>query len=196
LAEIESYVPEGATPLDEDESEGLIPEHITTREELNEWEHANIGVAEIWAFARKRADILSPDFVRELHNKMFDETWTWAGQYRRTGKNIGVPAYEIPTQVRNACDDAAFWIENRSYPLPEIAARYHHRLVYVHPFPNGNGRHARLSADILLHNADMRRLRWGGNLERESDARQAYLQALRAADGGNFIPLLSYLGLV
>jgi Fic-DOC domain mobile mystery protein B len=188
--------PEGATPLDDEELEGLKPSHITTRQELNEWEHTNIEQGEIWAFSRKRLEILTVGFVRELHFKMFDETWQWAGQWRKSGKNIGIPAYEISGQVKNLCEDVAIWVREEVYPLAETAARLHHRLVYIHPFPNGNGRHARLFADVLLYNNDQPRLPWGGvALEREGNVRDTYIAALKEADGGNFKPLLTYLGI-
>ncbi len=187
--------PEGATRLDEEELEALKPTHISTREELNEWEQANIVEAELWAFRRKRSDVLTVEYVRELHFQMFGQTWEWAGHFRKSGKNIGVPSYEIPASVKNACEDAAVWVNENVHSLPEIAARFHHRLVYIHPFPNGNGRHARLIADILLFNHDYPRLSWGGvTLQREGEARTAYIQALKAADQNDFRPLLVYLG--
>lgn len=189
--------PEHATPLTDEEREGLKPAHVSTHKELNEWEHTNIEQAEVWAFARKRSDVVTLDFVHELHFKMFDETWTWAGQFRKTDKNLGVPKQQVLIAVRDACDDAVYWIEHQTYGLPEIAARYHHRLVCVHAFPNGNGRHARLSADVLLFNHDLPRLAWGGaDLQHAHEARGRYLQALREADRENFVPLLQYLNLI
>ena len=189
--------PEGATPLSEDEKDQLIPGHIVNREQLNEWEQRNILEAEQWAFSQRRTRILSADFVRALHRRMFDRTWKWAGSFRTTDKNIGVPAHQIPTALRNGLDDAEYWLENEIFPIPEAAVRLHHRLVSVHPFPDGNGRHARLAADVLLFNLNQLRLDWGGTgLDSSGPKREAYITALKAADAGNFNPLLQFLGLV
>lgn len=187
---------EGATPFEDEEIEGLIPDHISTHAELNEWEHANIENAEVWAFSRKHPDILSVSFVQELHRRMFDDTWTWAGQFRRSNKNLGVDKLQIPIAVPNACADAAYWVEHSTYPLAEIAARYHHRLVWIHAFPNGNGRHARLSADVFLRSHGLPRLEWGGPALIDSRrSRPDYIAALQAADREDFEPLLVYLNL-
>jgi Fic-DOC domain mobile mystery protein B len=189
--------PEGATPLSEDEKDQLIPGHIVNREQLNEWEQRNILEAEQWAFSQRRTRILSADFVRALHRRMFDRTWKWAGSFRTTDKNIGVPAHQIPTALRNGLDDAEYWLENEIFPIPETAVRLHHRLVSVHPFPDGNGRHARLAADVLLFNLNQLRLDWGGTgLVSSGPKREEYITALKAADAGDFNPLLQFLGLV
>ncbi|MGH7557996.1 MAG: mobile mystery protein B [Gemmatimonadota bacterium] len=187
--------PDDATPLDPDESEGLIPGHITTREELNEWETANILDVEGWAFARKHPSLLSLSFIRDLHARMFGETWSWFGEFRRSEKNIGVPWEQIPMALRDLCDDVAYWIENGTYDLDEAAARFHHRLTQIHPFPNGNGRHARLMTDLLLRANGARRFAWGrGDLNRSGDVRDRYIRALRAADDHDYDPLLRFLG--
>lgn len=185
---------DGATPLDPDEAEDLIPSHITTMRELNEWEQTNILQAERWIFGRRRrVDHLSEPFVRELHRRMFDETWRWAGQYRKTAKNIGVPAYQIAMSVKDVCEDVKTWLEQEVYPLDDIAIRLHHRLVAIHPFPNGNGRHTRLMADILLVRAGSQRFSWGGqNLQTAGSSRAAYLASLRAADRGEYGALLEF----
>lgn len=189
--------PEGATPLSEDEKDQLIPGHIVNREQLNEWEQRNILEAEQWAFSQRRTRILSADFVRALHRRMFDRTWKWAGSFRTTDKNIGVPAHQIPTALRNGLDDAEYWLENEIFPIPEAAVRLHHRLVSVHPFPDGNGRHARLAADVLLFNLNQLRLDWGGaGLDSSDPKREEYITALKAADAGDFNPFLQFLGLV
>ncbi len=189
--------PEGATPLSEDEKDQLIPGHLVNREQLNEWEQRNILEAEQWAFSQRRTRILSADFVRALHRRMFDRTWKWAGSFRTTDKNIGVPAHQIPTALRNGLDDAEYWLENEIFPIPEAAVRLHHRLVSVHPFPDGNGRHARLAADVLLFNLNQLRLDWGGTgLVSSGPKREEYITALKAADAGDFNPLLQFLGLV
>jgi len=182
----------GATPLDPDEARGLIPGHIRTQAELNQWEQANVLEGSTWTLRSRGRDILSEDFVRELHRRLFGETWRWAGTFRTTGKNIGVDATPIAVQLRELLDNTRYWIEHQTFPLDEIAARFHHRLVVIHPFPNGNGRHARLMTDVLLRRNGAAAFSWGGaNLEAAGDARDRYLTALRAADTGDYQPLMS-----
>jgi len=182
-----------ATPLSEEEKEGLIPSYITLRGELNEAEQANILEAEEWAFKRRR-DVLDERFLDNLHKRMYGRVWRWAGDYRRTGKNIGVDAYLIPMELRQLIDDCRFWIENETYPPDEIAARFHHKLVWIHAYPNGNGRHARLATDILLTAQRRERFTWGRvNLVDTSETRQAYVTALRAADAHDYGALFEFV---
>ena len=184
---------DAATPLSEEEKEGLIPSYITLRGELNEAEQANMLEAEEWAFKRKR-DVLDERFLDNLHERMYGRVWRWAGGYRRTGKNIGVDAYRIPTELRQLIEDCRFWIENETYPPDEIAARFHHKLVWIHAYPNGNGRHARLATDLLLTALGRERFTWGRvNLVDASETRQAYVAALRAADGHDYGPLFEFV---
>jgi len=184
---------DGATPLDPDEAQGLIPTHIDTASQLNEWEQTNILLAEGWLFERKRSDILTEAFGRRLHRKMFSKTWEWAGRYRLTQKNLGVPAYSILSSVKDALDSARYWVNQDTYTLSESAVRLHHRMVAIHPFPNGNGRHTRMLVDALLYAHDVPRLTWGRtNLFHEGQARSAYLQALREADKGSFAALIAF----
>jgi Fic-DOC domain mobile mystery protein B len=191
--QFEFPTPEGATPLDEDEAQDLIPTHILTTPQLNEWEQANILAGEEWLFARRRPKLLTEPFVRELHRRMFDKTWKWAGRYRLTGKNIGVPSTQIPSKVRDTCDDVAYWIANKTFPLDEAAVRLHHRLVAIHPFPNGNGRHTRLMADALLYYKDRARFTWGSeDLQAAGVVRAQYLRALRLADQDDYSALLIF----
>lgn len=188
--------PPGATPLDPDEAEGLIPEHIHTHGELNEWEQENIVEGETWAFARRRKNILTPEFVDELHKRMFGRTWRWAGEHRTTEKNIGMDPARIAVELKKLCEDVAAQIEHRAYPLDEIAARFHHRLVSIHPYPNGNGRHARTMADLLLVGNGAPRFSWGaGDLVHEGEVRNRYIAALQAADRRNYEPLLQFVRL-
>jgi Fic-DOC domain mobile mystery protein B len=183
----------GSTPLDPDEAVGLIPSHIYRTAQLDQWEHENILTAEIWAFAHKRRAVLSDSFVRRLHKQMFDRTWRWAGMYRKSEKNIGVAPYSIATGVADTVGDAAHWIEKKIFQMDEIAVRVHHRLVSVHPFSNGNGRHARLFANILLYQHDVPPLSWGRLMFKDvNDARLAYLDALRAADRQDYHMLLKF----
>ena len=185
---------EGTTPLDPDETQGLIPTHITTLEELNEWEQVNIVRGKRWTFLRLRSDILSPAFVKELHRRMFDETWDWAGQYRTTDKNIGIAWRDVPVAVHDLCDDVSCWLDKHVYKVDEAAARFHHRLTHIRPFPNGNGRHARLMTDTLLRSREHSRFTWGRGDLRSGTVRQEYIAALHSADGHDFNPLFRFLG--
>jgi len=187
--------PEGATPIDEDEKEGLLIPHISTREELNEWEQRNITDAYSWLDRTRRKDFLSEKFIRTLHEKMFGKVWAWAGDYRRTDKNIGVDWTQIPIHFRQLLDDGRYWIDNETYPPDEIATRFHHSIVQIHLFPNGNGRHARVMTDVLLEKAfDQEPFSWGsGNLIEEGDVRATYIQALRSADAHYYQPLLEFV---
>lgn len=189
--------PPGSTPLDPDEVEGLRPSHITTQGELNAWEQLNIARADSWAISRRRrraTTVLTSAFAEELHRRMFDQTWSWAGTYRRTGKNIGVPASRVRIALPERLVDARYWLAQGVYEIDEIAARLHYQLVIVHPWPNGNGRWSRLMADTLLHAERQPRFSWGGgDLVRATNARADYIAALRAADHGDFTALLSFV---
>lgn len=186
--------PEGATPIDPNETEGLLLTHITTREELDRWEQDNILEALAWLDKAKPTDILNEQFVRELHKRMFRNVWKWAGKFRKMDKNIGGSWHQISMGLKNLCDDALLWIQLRDESPEEIAVRFHHRLVSIHPFPNGNGRHARIMADILLENVlHSLRFSWGDrDLSNASEIRSRYIEALHEADKGNYQPLLEF----
>lgn len=185
--------PYGATPVDASEAEDLLPAHITTQRELNEWEALNILQAVNWLARKRTQEILNLAFIRALHRKMFDQTWRWAGKFRTSNKNPGVDWPRIPEETLKLCDDAALWERDRVFPADEIAVRFHHRLVWIHPFPNGNGRHARLMADLLSKHLGQRAFSWGGiDLSAMSQTRKTYINALRAADQGNVTPLLAF----
>ena len=186
---------DAATPLTEEELADLIPSYITMRSELNEAEQANIIEAEEWAFSRKR-DVLEERFLKNLHKRMFGRVWKWAGTIRHSEKSIGIDAYQIPTEFRKLLDDCRYWVKRETYEPDEIAARFHHRLVLIHSFPNGNGRHARLAADLLLVALGQPRFTWGRvNLVAASETRQSYIAALYAADRHDIGPLLEFVRL-
>ncbi len=195
LDECDGSLPEEATPLDPDEDEGLIPPHITTRAELNAWEQANILRAqEWWGKRRSTSPVTDMGFLRELHRRMFSDTWDWAGKFRMTMKNIGVAPELVPERTQNLFRDVQYWLDRHTYSVDEIAARFHHMLVAIHPFPNGNGRHARLMADALLRQVGASPFTWGSaSLDVESAIRKRYLRALQAADTGDYAPLLSFV---
>lgn len=189
--------PPGATPLDANEISDLIPKYITTQAELNSLEQENIIQAKSWLRKQHRIDIFDEGFLREVHRQMFKDVWRWAGQYRTTAKTIGVDASQIAIQVHELLKNAEAWIQYRSYPWDEIAARFHHHLVAIHPFANGNGRHARLMADVLLELYGQPKATWGGGGDEAPDVegaiRDEYVQALKAGDRGNFARLTAFL---
>ena len=185
---------DGNTPLSPEELADLIP-NLATKEELNEWERENILLAREWADGDRTSavDMATDEYVRKFHGKMFDQTWKWAGEYRRTEKNIGVPVHEIRERLMASFGDVCYWIANSTYSLDEIAVRFHHRLVLIHPFPNGNGRHARLIADVFVMKLGRPAFTWGSsNLVNEGEARNKYLEEVRAADNGDIQPLLNF----
>ncbi len=184
---------DASTPLTEEEREDLIPSYITLRSELNEAEQANILETEEWIFARKR-NVLDEKFLKNLHKRMFGRVWRWAGKFRQSERNIGVDAYRIPNDLRHLLNDCRYWIENGTYDSDEIATRFHHRLVLIHTFPNGNGRHARLATDLLLIALGRPRFTWGRiNLVDTNETRKAYVTALRAADNHDYKSLQEFV---
>lgn len=184
--------PDGATPLTPEETRDLIPSHIAYRRELNEAELENITRAQEWALGRRR-ELLSEKFIRDLHKRMLGDVWRWAGKFRTSQRNIGIDYWLIPVELRQLLDDCKTWIEFASYPPDEIAVRLHHRMVLIHPFPNGNGRHSRLMADLLVMQLGRQRLSWGRvSLRNPGDARARYIEALRAADRHDISPLLAF----
>lgn len=187
--------PEGATPLEPDEASGLLLTHITTRGELDRWEQDNIIQALLWLDGTKPHDILNERFMRVLHRRMFGTVWKWAGSFRQSDKNSGMAWQQIPMSVRNLLDDARLWVQLRKDPPDEIAARFHHRLVCIHPFANGNGRHGRLMADLILENMfNCPRFTWGSGqeLSKQGETRARYIAALQDADSGIVEPLLVF----
>jgi Fic-DOC domain mobile mystery protein B len=183
---------EANTPLEAEEREQLIPSYITLRRELNEAEQINIADAAKWLASRRR-DVLDEKFLRNLHTRMFGKVWKWAGSYRTTPRNIGVEAWRIPMDVAQAIDDAKFWVANGTYSPDEIAVRFSHRLVAIHPFPNGNGRFSRMVGDLLVQQLGQSRFSWGSaNLVDPNETRKAYVAALRAADAHDLEPLIAF----
>jgi len=189
-----TYAP-GATPIDLDSVKDLIPP-LTTQEQLNAFEQTNIAAAMDWARRSRKlkTDLLSVGGICLLHKNMFSQTWKWAGVFRRKDLNIGVPWAQVPEQLKMLCDDAAYWDQNHTYPPAEIAVRFHHRLVQIHPFINGNGRLSRLVADLFLHYRKHSLLTWGGtiNLVDANLERSEYIAALREADQGRFDRLMKF----
>ena len=190
------YIP-GQTPLDESEKRDLIP-GIVTREDLDAFEQENILDARKWVMQKStlaRADVFSEKFMLTLHKRMYGHVWKWAGAFRKTNKNIGVEYYQIPMELHQLLRDVNYWLKNNTYPLKDIAVIFHHRLVKIHLFANGNGRHARMCADIIIAKYGGEKLTWGGNpdFSKPDKIRKRYINALREADVGNYEPLLEFV---
>ncbi len=187
---------DGQTGLDDDEKEGLRITTITTHGELDEYEQLNIEKAIEWTIPKKFKvdDLLTEDFIKLLHNKMFNDVWKWAGEFRRTEKNIGVDWIQIGINLRMLLDDARIWIANKVYPPEEIAIRFKHRLVSIHCFPNGNGRHSRIMADLIIEKIFNEPIfTWGNsNMAKADETRLQYIKALKEADNGNIGPLIKF----
>lgn len=187
--------PDDATPLEPEEREGLLQTWITHRSDLNEAEQENIVKGAAWARSRRQrnADILNEGFARSLHRRMFGDVWQWAGTFRQTERNIGIEAHRIPNDIGMMFDDVRYWVDHETFPPDEIAVRLHHRLVAIHPFPNGNGRHARLMADLLIERLGGQPFTWGGgSLHDIGELRRQYIDALRAADNHDIEPLIAF----
>ncbi|PHS77577.1 MAG: cell filamentation protein Fic [Robiginitomaculum sp.] len=183
----------GATPLTAEEEEGLKQTWIATRANLNSAEESNIEQALTWLRRQRSKDVLREDFVLKLHKQMLGEVWTWAGAYRTTGKNLGVDPVQIRIRLLSLFDDTKYWIENGTFSVDEIAIRFHHQLVAIHPFVNGNGRHARLMADHLIQKLGGVVFTWGHqSLIENGKTRDEYLTALKAADRLDIEPLLEF----
>lgn len=185
--------PDGATPLPPQDQRGLRQTWITTRAELNAAEQANILAGRAWAL-RSRVKLTDEAYLQRLHKAMFGEVWRWAGQWRTRETNIGVLPHQIAVSLRQFLNDVDYWLANDVYAADELIARYHHRLVQIHPFPNGNGRHSRLAADLLCRRLGHDAFSWGRqSLDTAAQTRQAYLAALRAADAHDLAPLLAFV---
>jgi Fic-DOC domain mobile mystery protein B len=187
---------DGQTPLDDDEKEGLRIPTIQTRGDLDEFEQLNIEEAILWTLSRsfKPEYILTENFVRNLHKKMFANVWNWAGEFRKTNKNLGIDKWHIPTELKYLLDNAKYWIEEDTYSPDEMVIRFKHRLVSIHCFPNGNGRHSRLMADIMIHHMyKLPVFTWGAmNVSDQNKVRILYIKALKAADQSDFNPLIQF----
>lgn len=186
----------GQTPLDEEEKQGLLIPTIANRGELDEFEQQNIEEAIQWVLTRtlKADQILTEKFVRSLHKRMYGNVWSWAGDFRKTDKNIGINKWQIPTALKTLLDDTLYWIEHETFTPDEIAVRFKHRIVSIHCFPNGNGRHSRLMADIIVNKIyNLPEFSWGAeNLVKKGDTRTNYLNAIKTADKNIYDPLISF----
>ena len=194
---VQYHYTEGQTPLGEEEKEHLIPT-VLTREDLDRLEQENILEARRWVMRESvlapKRDIFTEKFILSFHKRMYGRVWKWAGQYRKSNKNIGVDYLRIRTELRNLLDDAAYWLEHNTHGITELAVIFHHRLVKIHLFPNGNGRHARLLADVIVAKYGGEKLTWGGgaDLTAHEGVRKLYVAALREADAGSYDSLILF----
>jgi Fic-DOC domain mobile mystery protein B len=184
------------TPLDEEEKEGLLITTISTREELDEFEQYNIEKAIQWIYSRKlkKEQLLSEKFIKELHKKMYSDVWRRSGKFRTSEKNLGIASYKIATELKILMDDCLFWIENNTFEPVEIAVRFKHKLVSIHCFSNGNGRHSRLMADLIMEKFFGKPiLGWGrNNLVQQNNTRDFYIKAVKLADKNEFQTLIEF----
>lgn len=193
---LELVYEDGQTPLSEEEKDGLLIKTITTHGELDEYEQLNIEKAIQWTMRKKlkKENILTEQFIKTLHKKMLGEVWNWAGEFRRSEKNIGVPWIKIGMDLKVLLDDTLYWIDNNTFPPDEIAIRFKHRLVNIHCFPNGNGRHSRIMADIITESVFGNAVfSWNqSNMVKADDTRKAYIAAIREGDKGDIGPLMKF----
>lgn len=193
---LEFVYEDGQTPLSEEEKEGILIKSITTHGELDEHEQLNIEEAIAWTMSLKlkKDRILTEDFIKTLHKKMLGKVWRWAGEFRRSEKNIGVKWINIGIDLRTLLGDTDYWIENKTYPPEEIAIRFKHRLVNIHCFPNGNGRHSRIMADIIIESIFGKDIfTWNhSNMVKANETRAEYIRSIREGDKGNIEPLINF----
>lgn len=186
----------GQKPLDADEISGLRIPSVTTHGELNEFEQQNIEQAVLWTLSRsfKVETIFTEKFTKALHKRMYNQVWKWAGEFRKTKKNIGIETWQIPVALKTLLDDTLYWHNHKTYSPDELTLRFKHRLVSIHCFSNGNGRHSRLMADLIIEKIfNLPVYTWGtGNLVNPGDPRTTYINALKAADKGNIQPLIDF----
>ena len=193
---VELHYKDGQTPLEDSEKDGLKIKSITTQGELDEFEQLNIEKAVEWTIRTKLKPekILTEKFVKDLHKRMYGDVWKWAGEFRRTEKNIGIPWTQIGIELKNLLDDTRYWVENKTFSPIEIAIRFKHRIVSIHCFPNGNGRHSRMMADIIMESIFGNEIfSWNqSNMVKANETRNQYIKALREADNGNFKQLIEF----
>lgn len=186
---------DGQTPLDPEQINGLKIKTISTQQQLNEFEQTNINEALQWLNSKRKINnLLSEEFMIQLHKRMLGMVWKWAGQFRRIETNIGIDWTRISLEIRILIDDVNFWVEHQTYMPEEIAIRFKHRLVSIHCFPNGNGRHSRIMADLIaFHVFGLEKFSWGpSSLVESSEQRKTYLKALQLADNGDYSQLLKF----
>ena len=193
---LEFVYKDGQTPIEEEEKDVLKIKSIKIIGELDEFEQLNIEKAVEWTIHTnlKPENILTEKFIKDLHKKMYGDVWKWAGEFRRTEKNIGITWTKIGIDLKNLLDDAKYWVENKTYSPEEVAIRFKHRIVSIHCFPNGNGRHSRIMADIIMESIFGKEIfTWHqSNMVKADEIRKEYINALRKADNGNITPLIEF----
>jgi Fic-DOC domain mobile mystery protein B len=182
IKKINQELPPGATPLTAEDLEGLLPKYITTRRELNDAEFKNISDAsKIYLLSRKKIQFILGNLYK-IHKEMFGNVWAWAGKKRKTNKNIGVDKAQIDIEMKKLIDDLQYWLDHKMDTI-EISARLHHRLVYIHPFNNGNGRWARFIVNLFLKEHLDSYINFPEDeLLLTTSIRKTYIKALQEAD--------------
>jgi len=183
---------QGQTVLSPVEKKGLKLTHISNMKELDEAEQMNINEGLLWLQGQKSEDYISEDFFQKLHLKLFGKVWRWAGVYRHTNKNIGIDYWKVPREMNGFVENANYWLKNKSYPdWPEFLAHFHHKLVFIHPFPNGNGRFSRIVTNHLCKMNQHEAPTWQAHLEPKV-RRGHYIKSLREADDKQYSKLIDF----
>jgi Fic-DOC domain mobile mystery protein B len=186
---------DGSTPLDHDQIKGIRFAHLTTMGELDELEDENIQRGLEWLNHQKTKDYLSIEFLCKLHEKLFGEVWKWAGKFRTVEVNISkYRHHDVRPQLHNFFEDIKLWISGGKMSWDEISAEMHHRLVTIHPFPNGNGRTTRIFTEYVQKRNQQQVTSWGSTRKIDQKKRRDdYIKALRLADIGDFRALIDFM---
>lgn len=135
---------------------------------------------------------VSERFIRNLHQLVTqDIDRKWAGKYRNSNVIIGgadhtpPDAIEVPNKMRELME----WLKGNKKKLHviELAALLHHKLVYIHPFFDGNGRTSRLAMNLLLMQVGYPLV-----IILKND-RKKYYRVLGRADQGDLLPLIRFI---
>ena len=191
--------PIGATPGGD--TSGLLLEHLSTTTARNAAETEAISRAyDKYVFRARRkkqgTEWLTDDFIRRVHADMLGTIWEWAGKYRQTKFNLGVDPHLIREQIKLFTEDFLYWNGTEStMSVIEIAARIQHRLTNIHPFTNGNGRHARLITDIFLHSRKLPIPQWPQIqlMAQGNEIGEQYITAMKKADNGDINDLIQFI---
>lgn len=181
----------GRTSLTVQDLQGLKLPFVKTRAQLSAVEGPNIVSGKQATLTSRKSrvpNMLSVEYLRELHSRMFNDVWDWAAQIPSTELQnefaASVPGIRPQLSILYA-DAIEYWLNDKRMTPEEFAVRVHHRVVKIHPFRNGNGRHSRLLADLLLsENFGLETFTWGGSAQLGAGDlyRQPYLEGLKAAD--------------
>lgn len=186
---------DGSTPLDPDQIRGIKFSHLVNMGELDEVEDLNIQKGLEWLNRQKGDDYLSMEFLCKLHEKLFGDVWKWAGTFRKVEVNLSkIKYYDVGPQLKMFFEDAKLWIEGGRMSWDEISAEMHHRLIAIHPFPNGNGRTTRIYTEYVQKRNKQAVTSWKASLNHDpKERRRVYIKSLQQADKGDFRPLIEFM---